>query len=92
MFVTKATILSSGDQLVAPMFRVLYSFSTEKGCTSRFKTLLVICFGSVIASAAADANCDSRDADQRKTATNERSLNIAVEFTTATRSYGLAFL
>src|SRR5437868_5454204 len=86
MLVINATVLSSGDQLVAPTFRVVYSFSIENGCTSRFKILLVICFGSVIACAEAGADCANRDVEARRIVASENCLDMAVEFTTEIRN------
>src|SRR6266478_945718 len=52
MFETNAMVLPSGDQVVAPTDRVMYSRSMERLCwfCSTFALgLLVICLGSVIA-------------------------------------------
>src|SRR5581483_2014913 len=84
MFVTNATCLPSGDQLVAPTTRVMYSFSMEKGCTSLLSTLLVICLGSVTGTVIGGAEvADSEKAEEQKiSATKSNSLGICDEFTT----------
>src|SRR5262245_52086278 len=83
MLVMNATVWLSADQLVPPTNRVVYSFSIDNGWTSRFRTLLVICLGSVIGCAGGDEEvCAMIDNEKRKIAANENSLNIALEFTT----------
>ena len=90
MLVTNATVLLSGDQLVPPTNRVVYSFSIENGWTSRFRTLLVICFGSVMGCAGTDNEvCAIIDDEQRKIAANENSFNIGLEFTTKPRLFSV---
>src|SRR5713226_654744 len=49
MFETKAMVLPSGGQAVAPMARVVYSFSMVRPFSTCAFGLLVICLGSVMA-------------------------------------------
>src|SRR5215469_16347321 len=49
MFEMKAIVLPSGDQVVPPIARVIYSFSMVRFFSTCASGLLEICFGSVTA-------------------------------------------
>src|SRR5438477_3779800 len=86
MLAMNTTLLLSGDQLEPPPNRELYSFSIENGCTSRFNTRLVICWGSVTASIAAEvgevgADCAIRDKEQKIVVIRSSFTDSAVDLT-----------
>src|SRR3954468_17393558 len=81
MFEMKATVLPSGDQVLPPMPRVMYSFSMVRFFSTCAFGLLEICFGSVMAWGAG-STCDRTVVTILTTITKSRKARMRPRFGT----------